>query len=360
VRASVITKNETSRLEKIQNINRCLFAALVCLAISVYASDDDYSVYGDMAGEVLVSPASGALSSSDMALNPSGPVASNPALVALPNPPELSLSYSSYYGDVFSASMLSYTGKVGKWGGIGVTAAYLLIPGIEDTRNVDLSAIDTDDLETFTASDVWARASYGYGFAVNKYVDIYAGTAVTARRRRLETLLAYGLGADLGVAAHLKKPSIYAALLWENVRYSVVRWQSSDYEEHVPQHMRLSFAYEREDPYIYGRIALFYTSPDLFFNEGINHQGEYNDREEGRMPETLTLSDGAGVLFSAARYGIEYTIMNTLTLRAGLNGIGYTLGAGLTLFNRRAGIDFCYVNHELAGTVKMSVTYRWL
>jgi len=341
-------------------MNAKYYLLLIAACFAYAFADDGYSVYGDMAGEVLVSPASGALSSSDMALNPAGPVASNPALVALPNPPELSLSYSSYYNGVFSTSMLNYTGLIGQWGGIGVTAAYLLIPGIEDTRSVDLTAIDTDNLETFTASDVWVRTAYGYAFKANEYVDFYAGAAVTARRRRLETLLAYGLGADLGVAAHLKNPSIYAALLWENVRYSLVRWQSSDYVEHVPQHIRLSLAWEREDPYIYGRIALYYTSPDLLFNEGVNHYGQSADREEGKLPETLTLKDGAGVLISAARYGIEYTIMNTLTLRAGLNGAGYAMGAGLALFNRRAGIDFCYVNHELAGTVKMSVTYRWL
>jgi len=348
--------NEMFRLERFQLIKRCLPLATICFVVAAYAGDD-YSVYGDMANEVLMSPASGALSSADMALNPAGPLVSNPALTALPNPPELSLGYSSYYGGVFSTSMLNYTGLIGEWGGIGVTAAYLLIPGIEDTRGVDLNAINTDDLETFTASDIWARASYGYGYGVNEHIDLYAGAAVTARRRRLETLSAYGLGADLGVAARLKKPSVYAALLWENVRYSVVRWQSSDYAEHVPQHLRLSFAYERDDPYIYGRVALYYTSPDLLFNEGINNYGKTVDREEDRQPETQT---GMGALFSAARYGIEYTIMNTLTLRAGLNISGYTMGAGLTLFKNRAGVDFCYVNHELAGSVKMSVTYRWL
>jgi hypothetical protein len=124
--------------------------------------------------------------------------------------------------------------------------------------------------------------------------------------------------------------------------------------------LRLSLAWEREDPYIYGRIALFYTSPDLLFNEGINYQGQTNDMEEGRSPEIRTLSDGIGILFSAARYGVEYTIMNTLTLRAGLGNGGYTMGAGLTLFKGRAGADFSYINHELAGTVKISVTYRWL
>jgi hypothetical protein len=256
--------------------------------------------------------------------------------------------------------MLAYAGPVGQSGGIGATVAYLLVPGIEDTRGVDIGALDTDGIGTFTASDVWARASYGHRFDL-KGAELYAGAAVTARRRRLEALAAYGLGADLGAMARLKKPSAYAALIWENVRHGVVRWQESDFEERVPQHLRASLAYEWSDPYIYGRIAFYYTSPDLLSNEGINHQGRSADREEGRDPEVLTLADGgAGALFSAARYGIEYTIMNTLTLRAGLGASGYSLGAGVDLLARRAGVDFCYVNHELAGTVKMSVTYRGL
>jgi hypothetical protein len=351
-----------------------LTAAVVLTAAVARADDGDGSdidtdapsVYGDMAGEVLVAPRSAALSSSDLAANHAGPIASNPALAARCAAPELTLAYSSYYGDVFSASVLNYTGKIGPRGGIGATVAYLLIPGIEDTRDVDIGALNDDEIRTFNASDVWVRVSYGHGFDT-KYAEIYAGAAVTARRRDLglrdpdaaSAASAYGLGADIGAMAHFKKPSVYVGILWENVRHGMVRWQSSGYSERVPQHVRLSLAYDREDPYIYGRIALFYTSPDLLFNEGVNYQGEVPDREEERNPEVRTLSDGAGILLSAGRYGVEYTIMNTLSLRAGLNGGGYTMGAGLTLFGGRAGADFCYVNHELAGTVMMSVTYRW-
>jgi hypothetical protein len=273
----------------------------------------------------------------------------------------MTLGYSSYYSGVFSTSTLNYTGTIGPSGGIGATMAYLLIPGIEDTRDVDTAYLDTDDIETFTASDIWARVSYGHRFEIIKQADLYAGAAVTARRRRLETVSAYGICADLGVMAHLKKPSIYAALIWENVRHGLVGWQGSGYEERVPPHLRASLAYEWIDSYISGRIAFYYTSPDLLSNEGVNHQGQYNDRAEGREPEILTIADdGLGLLFSAARYGVEYTIMNTLTLRAGMDNSGYSLGAGVDLFNRRAGIDFCYVSHELAGSVKMSITYRWL
>jgi hypothetical protein len=367
-----LTSKERGSLRNLQStvhkIVRAVLFAVICAAGGAVFADDtddggdfDYdgaNVYGDMVAEVLVSARSAALSASDLAMNPAGPVVSNPALTARVAAPELSMSYSSYYGNVFSASVISYVSRIGSHGGIGATAAYLLIPGIEDTRGVDIGAFDGGDIKIFTASDVWARVSYGHSFET-KHADLYAGAAVTTRRRRLETESAYGIGADLGVMAYFKEPSIYAALLWENVRYSLVKWHASDYSERVPQHLRLSLAWEKEDPYIYGRIALFYTSPDLFFNEGINYQGQANDREEGRSPETRTLSDGAGILLSAARYGVEYTIMNTLTLRAGLGNGGYTMGAGLNLFNNRAGADFSYVNHELAGTVKVSVTYRW-
>ncbi|MDR3013469.1 MAG: hypothetical protein LBU70_09735 [Chitinispirillales bacterium] len=347
--------------------------AAICVATIIYADDGSgdigtgvsefgdfgVSIYGDMAAEVLVSPRSTALAMSDLAVNAFGPIASNPALAASIGKPELMLSYSSYYGNVFSASQAAYIMPIGPNGGVGVTAAYLLIPGIEDTRNVDIGALDDGDIEIFTASDIWTRVFYGHRLET-EHVNLYAGAAVTARIRRLGEPSAYGLGADLGVMAHLKNPSIHAALLWENVRYSIVRWQSSDYTERIPQHLRLSLAFEKDDPYIYGRIALFYTSPDLLFNEGINYWSDVLDREEKRSPEVRDLSDGVGVLFSAGRFGIEYTIMETLSLRAGITGGSYSLGAGLELFNRRAGVDFAYLNHELAGTVKMSVVYRWM
>jgi hypothetical protein len=232
----------------------------------------------------------------------------------------------------------------------------LLIPGIEDTRGVDVGALDDGDIKSFSASDVWVRAAYGHGFDTRR-AELYAGAAAAFRRRGISEASAYGMGADLGVAAHLKKPSVYAAILWENVRYSVVKWKG--YTEEVPQHLRVSLAFEHSDPYIYGRVVLFYTSPDLLFNEGVNAWDDIGDMEEGREPAVRTLSDGAGVLFASGRYGIEYTIMNTLSLRIGLDNKAYSMGAGLTLFDGRAGADICYAAHELAGTVKVSVTYRW-
>jgi len=341
------------------------FCVFLCAAGLVYAADGDdgvdigasgRSVYGDMAAEALVSPRSAALSASDLAVNGAGPIASNPSLAARCAAPEITAAYSSYYGDAFSASALNYTGGVGKSGGISVTAAYLLIPGIEDTRGVDVGALDDGDIKSFSAYDLWLRAGYGHGFET-EVADLYAGAAATFRRRGIGDVSAYGIGADIGAVAFFKKPSVYAALLWENVRYSAVKWKN--YTEEVPQHLRVSLAFERTDPYIYGRIALFYTSPDLLFNEGINAQGDVGDREESRSPAVRTLSDGAGILLSAGRYGVEYTIMNTLALRMGLDNNGYSMGAGLNLFDNRAGADVCYISHELAGTVKVSVTYRW-
>ena len=339
----------------------------VCAIGFVYADDGDgvggpdfgasgVSVYGDMAAEAVVSPRSAALSASDLAVNGFGPIASNPSLAARCAAPEVTAAYSSYYGGAFSASALNYTGAAGKNGGISVTAAYLLIPGIDDTRGVDVGALDDDAVKTFSASDLWLRAAYGHGFDT-RYAELYAGAAAAFRRRGIGEASAYGIGADLGVMAFFRKPAVYAALLWENVRYGAVKWKN--YTEEAPQHLRASLAFEHSDPYIYGRIALFYTSPDLLFNEGINAQDDTGDMEESRSPTVRTLSDGAGVLLSGGRCGAEYVIMNTLALRMGFDGGGYSMGAGLTLFKGRAGADVCYVSRELAGTVKVSVTYRW-
>jgi len=130
----------------------------------VYADDDGgdpligasgSSVYGDMAAEALVSPRSAALSASDLATNAFGPIASNPSLAARVSAPEITAAYSSYYGGAFSASVLNYAGAAGKGGGISVTAAYLLIPGIEDTRGVDVGALDDADIKVFSAYDLW-------------------------------------------------------------------------------------------------------------------------------------------------------------------------------------------------------------
>jgi len=352
----------TDITDRIWRVVACVFVCAAGLAYGADGDDDPLiggsgtSIYGDMAAEALVSPRSAALSASDLAVNVFGPIASNPSLAAVRAEPSLTAAYSAYYGDAFGASAVNYTGGVGKSGGISVTAAYLHIPGIEDTRGVDIGALDDGDIKLFSASDMWLRAAYGHGFGT-KHADIYAGAAAAFRRRGIGDASAYGIGADLGVAAHFKKPSLSAALLWENVRYSAVKWK--DYSEEVPQHLRASLAFEHSDPYIYGRVALFYTSPDLFFNEGINAQDDIVDSEESRSPTVRKLSDGAGVLIAAGRYGIEYTIMNTLALRVGFNGDGYSMGAGLTLFDGRAGADVCYISHELAGTVKVSVTYRW-
>jgi hypothetical protein len=318
------------------------------------------SVYGDMAAEALVSPRSAALSTSDLAVNAAGPIVSNPSLAARAAAPEITAAYSSYYAGAFSASTLNYTGATGKSGGLSVTAACLLIPGIEDTRGVDTADgnvyVDDDGIKSISASDVWARAAYGHGFDVSRHVGLYAGAAATVRRRAIGDATAYGIGADIGAMAFFKKPSIYAALLWENVRYGSVKWK--EYAEKVPQHLRASLAFERDGAYIYGRIALFYTSPDLLANEGVNAWDDAGDTEESREPAVRTLSDNAGMLLTAGRYGIEYTIMNTLSLRMGFDANGYSMGAGLTLFDGRAGADICYISHEMAGTVKVSVTYR--
>ncbi|MFP4013842.1 MAG: hypothetical protein ACLFVQ_07155 [Chitinispirillaceae bacterium] len=306
-----------------------------------------------------MSPRSAAMSRADLAINPSGSLVSNPAVIALPALSQLSLSYASYFHDVFSTSIMNYNGSVGTNGGLGVSAAYLLVPGIEDTRAVDTSGIDTDNIDLFTSSDVWVRIGYGRRYEAEKFA-FYYGAALNARRRRLELETAHGLGMDAGVMLHLPEQSLYFSLLLENVKSSFVRWSGADYVEHGLPHLRFSAAFERDFPYVYGSLALVFTSPDLLSNEGINDVEEdvYYRDDQGK-PIIVKYTERPSLVLANGRYGLEYTIMNTFSLRAGFSQSDFSLGAGLNLLEERAGLDFSYLNHQLAATYKMSVTYRW-
>ena len=66
------------------------------------------------------------------------------------------------------------------------------------------------------------------------------------------------------------------------------------------------------------------------------------------------------MLFTAGRYGLEYTIMSRLALRVGLTQGKFSFGAGVNLFGGRAGLDFAYSSVlEFAGASQISLTYRW-
>jgi hypothetical protein len=65
------------------------------------------------------------------------------------------------------------------------------------------------------------------------------------------------------------------------------------------------------------------------------------------------------LLFSDARWGAEYTIMKTVSLRVGYTGSNVSFGGGVHFLRNRASIDFAYLENDLAPTYKLSVNYRW-
>ena len=65
------------------------------------------------------------------------------------------------------------------------------------------------------------------------------------------------------------------------------------------------------------------------------------------------------ILLTQGRVGIEYLIMRTVALRAGYSGNKFGFGGGVYLLSGRAGVDFAYLVHELAGTYQLSVQYAW-
>jgi hypothetical protein len=170
----------------------------------------------------------------------------------------------------------------------------------------------------------------------------------------------YGLGIDAGATAQIPLYGISASLVVENITSSYTYWSSS-FSEYVLPHIRVGVGWEKTVPYMYGRILIAYTTPDLLTNEGVNDFKTQNVDNDFKIetPYSQKFYKHPSVLFTGGKFGAEYTIMNRLALRVGVKEQRICFGAGLSLFDEHAGFDFAYNAHELAGSYQMSLKYRW-
>ncbi len=341
--------------------SKCLVFLLMGVAFTCWA-EWNRGEYADMVGELFFTARSAALSGADLAVSHTGPLLYNPGNLARTGARGLSVTYADLYKSLFSASMLHYTTAVNSNAGVGVSMAYLHIPGIEYTRHLDTEHIVIDDLELFSSSDVWIRVGYGYKLNIGK-TDIYYGAAFNARRRRLHKWTGYGIGIDGGVVADhavgelgaLENLYVSAGLMVENITGSYHHW-SSYYKEYSLPHLRFSMAFQFDwDVPLPGEVLFAFTSPDLLSNEGINQTG--SDEEDD--PEQISFRQQPFAIFRNGKIGLEYKVLNTLALRGGLDKGDFSMGAGLSFFDNTVSTDFTYITHQLAGTWKISVTYDW-
>ncbi len=345
----------------IKNYCPWIIIILSVLISSGYA-DTRGSMYSDINDELMNSPHSEAMAGSDLSMSSGALPSSTPANLAFDSLSTISLSYANYFQNSFSTSLLSFTTSAGENLGYGITAGYVYVPQIEITENADTngSGDPVYDPEIVSCSSIFFRIGLGGKTRIRESMDLAFGGALNGRRTRLPDYRGYRIGMDLGAKMFFSKPGVSLAVSAENLISDVVKWSDS-YKEVVYSHLRIGLGWEKDFPYIYGRLRIGYTTPDLLSNEGINYIGE--DELGGDVsiekPEYLKLYRKPSLLITAGKYGLEYTIMSRLALRGGLTQGKFSFGAGILLFGGKAGLDFSYSAAALAGTSQVSLTYRW-
>lgn len=337
------------------------FLCFFVLAVTVYAEVSS-GYYVNVADELMTSPVSAAKVGSDLTIGNGATVESTPANLAFDSLNHLSLSYAGYFGNVFSSSMLSYIGHPSPKTGISIVLGYIYIPDIQDTR-----ASTTDDsgwlaeanISYFSASKILFRAGFGRLFYDSDLFAVSAGIAANAKRVRLPEI-GFGVSLDGGLKGFMKTTGLSVGLQVENLTSSYTYW-SKDYQERAYPHVRIGFGWETYIPYLYSSLKMSYASNDLLANEGINSIS-YGVTEIDNPIETIehaSLSDEPSLIFTHGKYGLEFVVMNRVALRGGFTRDRFSFGAGVQVVENRAGFDFAYIGHALAGTYQLAMHYAW-
>lgn len=336
--------------------------ATIIIFCTAWSAEKNY--YSNLNTFLYGVPQYWATGGSDITFADDGMAVSNPSILSLNKGSELLIGYTGFYKNTFSTSSASFVTGVNEKIRFAVGVSYLLIPDIEITDGLvaDEFGHPAEDVSTSkfryeSSSETFVNVSLGYTILENKKIKVSAGAAVHGMRRRLIDWTGYGVGADLAAALELTKLNLRFSLLANDVVGNYINWSSS-YTEYSGARLRLGIGYEKEIPYIYGKVKITYKSPDLFGNEGVSYIAINNEEQD---PKSGSVKDNPELVFTAASYGFDYLIKDIVALRLGLDELKrFNFGAGLNLFSRSLGFDFAYtLPYGLAGTYAMSISYNW-
>jgi hypothetical protein len=334
---------------------------------NVFADGLQGNYYADINQELLVMPQSAAMAGSDIALSRSASPLSNPANLVNDSIKETSVAYANYFENTYSTCGMSFIGPIDDRSSFGVSMSYVLVPDImiTDPNNPFIYPDRTN-----TSSDLFFRVSYGRKlYEFSDRIQLCAGFAINGERRDLDNWTGYGIGTDFGADVVFKNINAVAAVVVQNITGSYADWSQS-YQEFAYPHVRFGLGWQPEFPYIYGKLGLSYMSPDLLTNEGINtystgsmsidSSSDQNSLSYA-SPDRQRVYTNPLMLFAGC-WGFEYTMLNTVSFRVGLDGstMNFTFGGGLNLLKDHVGIDFAYLTNELAPTYKICMNFRWL
>jgi hypothetical protein len=343
----------------------CITILAGCLC-SAAAEGAVGNYYADINRELLVVPRSSAMAGADITFFRGSSPLSNPANLANDSVKEASLTYASYLQNTFSTCGVSFLGPIDSRSSFGISMGYVLIPDIKITDAANPFVYPS---RTETSSDLFFRAGYGRKVvSFNDRIHLQAGIAINAERRNLIDWTGYGIGTDFGADVVFSDYDAVLGVVVENITGSYTHW-SSNYKEFSYPHMRVGLGWQPEFSYIYGKLTACFLSSDLLTNEGMNSfvddsmqvsSDTYENSLRHTTPYFKRIYTNPLMLFSG-RYGVEYTIMNTVAFRIGYNAsiMNFTFGGGLNLLQNRAGIDFAYLSNELAPTYKICMNFRW-
>lgn len=335
---------------------------LTLLSISLCSAAIEGNPYASVTEDLMISPVSAAMGGSILSTGSGTTVESSPGNLPFDTLNRLSLAYAGFYQNLFSTSMATYSGQPMKNIGVSLMIGYVYIPNILDTRastTTESGELSEAKISVFSASKILMRAGIGRSFTISPKISLGTGIAINAKRWRLPET-GYGIGCDAGATALFPRTGISTAVVVENITSSYIYW-NEQYQARSYPHLRLGAGWSSEIPYIYGSMRISYASPDLLANDGINTYTSTETENDNiiQTPGHEEVYKNPSILFTQGRAGIEYTIMKTVALRAGYSGNKFGFGGGVYLLNGRAGIDFAYLVHELAGTYQLAVRYAW-
>jgi len=340
----------------------------------------DAKYYSDNTRELFYLPKVSAEGGADIVFYKNGSPQSNSALLGIDSASEISLSYSSYYQNVFSTSIISYYGMIDERSGFGISISYLYNPQIPNTEDLDIGndghpIYDPTKIKYSSESIIYFHAGYGYKFIINKRINAGIGISLNATRHKLpfNVFKGYGIGIDAGSILEFSKIGLRVALICDNLTTQYTKW-SNEYSEYAYPHLRFGIGWMREIPYIAGRLMAVYKSLDILSNEGANTTNmpqlfgadtQYSATEQNLnipqdIPKTASLFKEPLLYFLSGNIGVEYMIKDVFSIRFGHNVINnLTFGCGLAVFKKRLIFDFAYLSHELAPTYQICVTYKY-
>lgn len=338
---------------------------LVLCSVGVLAQSE----YTAVNNELFISTYSSSINRADIVFRADPSVTSNPAAMAGVSGNSISTGYTGYFKNTFSVTTASFIMDPGGRAGFGVYAGYLLVPDIMDTRDLEENeegypVYDPERVSIETSSEMVCNIALGFNLVDADRILLSTGLSLHMHRKRLIEWTGYGAGINAGMILNFRDKGIYLALNAENITTQGIYWSENHTSYSLPE-LDLGLGISREIDYIYGRLSVFFRSPDVIGASGLNMKDEKEEAGsssfEDESADPAGDDRGARDFFAKSSYGIEYVPGGVAEFRFGFIPSGrISFGGGLNLFDKRFSVDFTYFSvRNLPGTYAASLGYSF-